>query len=289
MLRFNNNASISTPSIEGGGFFNSAINKLPFEIHLPGYQFCGPGTKLNKRLERGDPGVNKLDSECRLHDIAYQNNTDLESRHRADNILANKAFERVIAPDSGFRERLDSLLVGTLMKTKSKLGLGMAKTGVKAGKNKRKASCPLKKISFNALVRGIKKNSRKGVTEKSPYYVNSVADMIATSKKFMKNKRLLKNAIPRVIPIPKSGGVLPLIPIFAGLSALGSLMGGVATVAKKVIDIKNATKNVVSNGTSVAVGNGMYLKPYKTGVGLYLAPFKPTGNGIYLNTYNSKN
>ncbi|XP_074096719.1 uncharacterized protein LOC141525915 [Cotesia typhae] len=36
------------------GLFNNIINKLPLELHIPGYQYCGPGTKLAKRLARGD-------------------------------------------------------------------------------------------------------------------------------------------------------------------------------------------------------------------------------------------
>ena len=28
----------------GGSFFNTLVNKLPFEIHLPGHNFTGPGT-----------------------------------------------------------------------------------------------------------------------------------------------------------------------------------------------------------------------------------------------------
>lgn len=27
----------------GFGFIDRAIDKLPFEIHLPGYNYCGPG------------------------------------------------------------------------------------------------------------------------------------------------------------------------------------------------------------------------------------------------------
>ena len=36
--------------VAGGSFLNSLVNKFPFEIHLPGHNFTGPGTKLNKRL-----------------------------------------------------------------------------------------------------------------------------------------------------------------------------------------------------------------------------------------------
>jgi len=41
---------------------NRAINTLPFELHILGYQFCGPGTHLEKRLARGDQGINPLDA-----------------------------------------------------------------------------------------------------------------------------------------------------------------------------------------------------------------------------------
>ena len=48
----------------GSGLVNGIINRLPFEIHVPGYQFCGPGTRLLKQLARGDKGVNPLDAAC---------------------------------------------------------------------------------------------------------------------------------------------------------------------------------------------------------------------------------
>jgi len=36
----------------GGGLVDKLFNTLPFEAHISGYHFCGPGTKLQKRLER---------------------------------------------------------------------------------------------------------------------------------------------------------------------------------------------------------------------------------------------
>ena len=53
----------------GSGLINNLINKLPFELHIPGYQYCGPGTHIQKRLSRGDSGINPLDSACKEHDI----------------------------------------------------------------------------------------------------------------------------------------------------------------------------------------------------------------------------
>ena len=55
----------------GRGLFNIVLSNLPAELHIPGYQFCGPGTKLAERLSRGDSGINPLDSACKEHDIVY--------------------------------------------------------------------------------------------------------------------------------------------------------------------------------------------------------------------------
>lgn len=40
-------------AIEGNGLINNIIDKIPIELHIPGYQYCGPGTNLKKRLLRG--------------------------------------------------------------------------------------------------------------------------------------------------------------------------------------------------------------------------------------------
>ncbi|KYN41668.1 hypothetical protein ALC56_03929 [Trachymyrmex septentrionalis] len=33
-------------SASGGSLLNRAINAFPFELHIPGYQFCDPGNRL---------------------------------------------------------------------------------------------------------------------------------------------------------------------------------------------------------------------------------------------------
>jgi hypothetical protein len=121
----------------GKGFLNTAINRLPFEAHVPGYQFCGPGTKLEKRLARGEKGINPLDSACRDHDIAYLKNNDLKSRHKADKILENRAWERVLSGEN-LKEKAVAYAVMNVMKAKQKMGMGFKKTVVK--RNKRKTS-----------------------------------------------------------------------------------------------------------------------------------------------------
>ena len=49
---------------QSGGKFDIQkwILKLAVEFHWPEYQYMGPGTKLAKRLKRGDPGINRLNS-----------------------------------------------------------------------------------------------------------------------------------------------------------------------------------------------------------------------------------
>lgn len=119
--------------VSGTGLLNKAINALPFELHIPGYQFCGPGTRLAKRLARGDRGVNPLDSACREHDVAYSRSDVLADRHAADRALAEEARQRIVARDSSLRERAAAAAVWAAMKAKTRLGMGL-----KRGARKRK-------------------------------------------------------------------------------------------------------------------------------------------------------
>ena len=85
-----------------------------------------------------------------------------------------------------------------------------------------------------------------------------------------------KFQIPRILALPKTigGGALSLIPIFAGLSALGALTSGVSGVAKAINEAKTA-ENQLDEATrhnkmmeSIALGKALYLRPYKAGSGL---------------------
>jgi len=55
--RFYNHFSRIFNCKHGGGFVER-LNSFPFEAHLPGYNFCGPGTKLQNRVDNGDQGIN---------------------------------------------------------------------------------------------------------------------------------------------------------------------------------------------------------------------------------------
>lgn len=135
-----------------GKIINTAIDALPAELHLPGgYQYCGPGTKLKERLQRGDQGINKLDQACKDHDIAYSKYSDSFNRTIADKILADKAWERLKSRDSSFGERAAALAVTTAMKTKTSIGGGRKKSkskprpGKKRGGTIKKKRCNKKK------------------------------------------------------------------------------------------------------------------------------------------------
>lgn len=235
--------------MKGKGLVNSLINNLPIELHLPGYNYCGPGTRLQERLRRGDKGINPLDSACMQHDIAYSKYTNLENRHKADLVLKNMAKQRLKSKDASTGEKVASWLVNKIMKAKIRTGAGIK--------------------SFHSSVAKLKSLLKK-VKPKSNKHAIKLAYMVA-KKIFTKNNHI---KLPRIIPIPKTGGILPLIPIFAGLSALGSLAGGVGGIAKAVNDYKSAQKHLAESERhnkmmeSIALGKGLYIKPYKNGKGL---------------------
>ena len=74
------------------GFFWS---KYPNEKHLPGFNYLGPGTRLDIRLDEnnipklGEEPINEIDRLAYIHDLAYQNSDDIDERHRADQEMIN--------------------------------------------------------------------------------------------------------------------------------------------------------------------------------------------------------
>ena len=66
------------------------LTKTGMEFHWPGYQYMGPGTHLEKRLARGDPGINRLDWIAKAHDIDYGKAYDLKDKWAADGKMIGK-------------------------------------------------------------------------------------------------------------------------------------------------------------------------------------------------------
>ena len=244
---------------KGRGLVNKLLNSLLVELHIPGYQYCGPGTKLAKRLARGDSGINALDTACKEHDIVYSRNREnIKTRNAADKVLANKAWGRVTAKDAGIGEKMAAYAITNAMKLKRKFGMGM----------KKKKNTP---ISLKNIVKMAKKSMVSGKCAKKV-----IKSALKAAREAVKKAGGKQNIIiPRKLPVPaKVGGFLPfLIPLFAGLSAAGALAGGAAGIAKAVNDTKTAKLQLVKTQRHNRVmengGDGLYLKPHKTGLGIH--------------------
>ena len=93
------------------------LNKTGMEFHWPGYQYMGPGTHLEKRLARGDPGINRLDRIAKTHDIDYNKARNLQDKWVADRKMIAKIDK---LPG---RKTLTERIVKNIMKAKLRLGM----------------------------------------------------------------------------------------------------------------------------------------------------------------------
>lgn len=243
-----------------------------------------------------------MDRACKQHDIAYAHTTDRKERNRFDDLLAQQAWNRVTSKDATIGERAAALSVSSIMKLKSKLGLGLKRKKIRTMKKKTKKRRGIKKrgnVKANAkknvkkLFREAVKSAKQVIVSQKPQVLEDdakIATHAATNAvKFMKKTKIPKkdvfNGLPRVIPVPKIGGVLPLIPLFAGLSALGALIGGSAGVANVAISANDAkqklkeaqchneTMEAIALGKTNKSGNGLFLRPHKNGLGLFVTPY----------------
>jgi len=92
-----------------GCFLSHAINAFSFKLHIPGYQFCGPGTHLEKRLTKGNRDINPLNSARHEHYIAYSRNKDLAKQQIVDKILIEKIQKHITTFRLSERELLPLL------------------------------------------------------------------------------------------------------------------------------------------------------------------------------------
>ena len=93
------------------------IEKTGIEFHWPGYQYMGPGTKLKKRLARGDPGINRLDRIAKQHDIDYSRAKSLQDKWKADTKMI-KAIDQLPG-----KKKITERVVKNIMKAKKRLKL----------------------------------------------------------------------------------------------------------------------------------------------------------------------
>jgi len=118
--------SVSTSS---KGFLNKAINSLPFEMHLPGHNFNGPGTKLNKRLNADltpkawSKPINRVDQAAYHHDICYVKNKDTKTRNEVCDKEMLEELDGIYNPT--LRERIDRGIDRPIIRTKKRFRMGL--------------------------------------------------------------------------------------------------------------------------------------------------------------------
>jgi hypothetical protein len=112
--------------------FVQVINTvLPFEKHLPGMNYCGPGTRLRHRLypdntpKPGNEPVDRVDEASLKHDIAYSQHDDLKHRMDADKELINDLKN---IKDPTFRERIERFIVLPILYIKRFIGMCIVRT-----------------------------------------------------------------------------------------------------------------------------------------------------------------
>lgn len=250
---------------KGYGIIDTIIDKLP-EIHIPSYQYAGPGTKLEERLARGDPGKNELDVACKDHDIAYAANKDSESRSKADKILIGRAFKRIYGKDAKLDERAAALLVSFLMAAKvglTKIGLGL---GTKKTQKKMKKHLNRKSVKKNLTKKKVSKGNVKKSIKKLKVKSQPLDRIIKASIQKPKNPKRSKTikTVPRVLKVPKFGGNLQsILPILNRLSAAGPITASTIAVVKALKDIELIKKHLMKKNKirKNACGSGLYLKP----------------------------
>ena len=114
----------------GESFLNTLVNKLPFDMHLPGHNFTGQETKLYKRLNPdGTPKewsilINRVDNAAYHHDLCYLKHDYTKTRNEVCDKTMLLELNGIV--NSTLRERIDKSIVGKLINAKVNLGLGAA-------------------------------------------------------------------------------------------------------------------------------------------------------------------
>ena len=184
---------------EGGSVLNKFINNLTVELHLPGHNFTGPGTKLNKRLnsdltpKKWSKPINRVDKAAYNHDICYLKNNDTTTRNAVCDKNMLKELKGIYNPT--IRERMERGLVSSLIGTKARFGWGI---------NKKKASSLAEEL-HKPIKRKFKKR-RVLVNGIDKIWAADLVDMQA----FSKLNRGVKYLLAVIDILSKYGWLIPL-------------------------------------------------------------------------------
>ena len=139
MLMINDDSELYGTSERSGGDIVSSLSKFtsnikfPFqkfegEVHLPGMNFAGPGTRLDLRLNDDltpkdwSKPIDRVDEAAYYHDLAYSRFNDTANRNEADRIMV-RDLDNIQNPT--LRESAERAIVKPIIATKAKFGLGM--------------------------------------------------------------------------------------------------------------------------------------------------------------------
>jgi hypothetical protein len=268
---------IPTP-ISGKGLVNSLINKIPFEMHLPGYQYAGPGTHLDLRLAKGIKPKNKLDEAAMSHDIAYSKSKKLSDRHAADKILQEEAWNRVKAADANLGEKAMAWLTTNTMRAKRAIGAGLQPSFIKTPvdldeSQKGLILSALEKKKPVELKLNLFRTKASVMNETSLPLTQSQIKRVDKARKENKSSIKIKLSTKQVQHF-KSGGFLPAL--LAGVPALASVLGTVYNSYQN----KKANDRLVEERIRALDGKGLYMtkKPKALGEGVR----RRRGKGLYM-------
>jgi hypothetical protein len=295
---FNNQLSSFPKPKEGSGLVNSIIDNLPLELHIPGYEYLGPGTNLDLKLLQNVKPKNQLDEAAKNHDIAYARSSDVDKRHEADYKLQEDAWKRVISNDADLGEKAAAYLTTNAMKVKRWLGAGI-KYPINLDEKDQKMileGIKLKKpitldLDHEQLIRT--KNSVMNET-----YLPLSTYQIKQIKKGIKQKKPIKLQlkVPQLEYINqnnKTGGFLPALlealPIISAVSSIATNL--VNAYNNKKANNKLVEERVKNNKTEKEnLGYGIdekvsdFINHYKN----VQAAEKKLGKGFYANPMRAR-
>src|SRR3977135_761388 len=100
------------------------------EMHLPSYNFAGPFTRLDKRLDSEDnplPNsipINAIDKIAYTHDLMYRDYPTAKGRQVADEIMLNE-LDALDDKDLTLREKIGRRIVRPLIAARKFVGFGL--------------------------------------------------------------------------------------------------------------------------------------------------------------------
>ncbi|GFU28961.1 parvo_coat_N domain-containing protein [Trichonephila clavipes] len=134
-----------------------------------------PFTKLEKRLARGDPGINRVDKGCKKHDIAYSKNKETKKDIIADEEFLND-LDAIENPTNGFYplgERQGRVLIKPIIKAKKIFGMGYKMKCIKCKKE----------TNFKNIEENTSKNNRRYIVETGYCGINELKRKTGLSQK----------------------------------------------------------------------------------------------------------